>query len=126
MEIEGVKLVKREDAFILDIEGAKAIGISLPTTTVKEIAGETSVAPEGGKVGGKYGSGTEQKWLLMTNKETLIRNYDHLTVMAAKALTHASGSTVQPTDISTFGATGPASFGIGMVLVERKKEEPQA
>jgi hypothetical protein len=126
METDGVKLVKREDAFILDIEGTKAVGISLPTTTVKEIAGETSVAPEGGKVAGKYGSGTERNWVFITNKEMLLRNYDHLTVMAAKALTNASGSTVQPTDISTLGVTGSTSIGIDAVLVVRKKEEPQA
>jgi hypothetical protein len=126
MEIEGVKLLKCEDAFILDIEGTKAAAIRLPKTTVKEITGETSVAPEGGKVGGKYGSGTEQNWVFMTNKEMLLRNYDHLTVMAAKALTNASGSTVQTKDISTYGVTKSASSGIDMVLVESKKEEPQA
>jgi predicted glycoside hydrolase/deacetylase ChbG (UPF0249 family) len=112
MEIEGVKLVKREDAFILDIEGTKAVGIRLPVTTAKEITGEASLAPEGGKLGAKYESGTEQRWFVITDKENpLLRNYNHFTLMAAKGLTHASGSAVLTSDVATYGVS--AVYGKG-------------
>lgn len=124
MEIEGVKLVKREDAFILDIEGTKAVGIRLPVTTAKEIAGEASLAPEGAKAGGKYASGTDQRWLVITDKENpLLRNYDHFTLMAAKGLTHASGSAVLTSDVSTVGLTSLIS---GTVILTKEKKQGES
>jgi len=120
MEIEGVKLVKREDAFILDIEGTKAVGIRLPVTTAKEIAGDVSLAPEGAKAGGEYASRTDQRWFVITDKESpLLRNYDHFTLMAAKGLSHASGSTVQTSDVSTVGVTAVS----GTIVLRREKKE---
>lgn len=129
MEIEGVKLHKVDDAFIMDIEGHTAIGVALPVSKSREVAGEVGATPAAGKVAGKYENETEQRWFIFTDeKNPQLRDYEHLTVMAAKALSEASGSPVRSSEVAVSGTHGvSAPYGIDAVFVgpldEPKKQQ---
>jgi hypothetical protein len=123
LETEDVKLIKREDAFVLDIKGHIAIGVALPVTKSRQIAGEVAGAPGVAKVAGKYEIETEQRWFVFTDeKNPLLRNYEDFTLMAAKGLTQASGSSVQSSKVVVSGVRDVREVGYGIDAVFVKKE----
>lgn len=109
-KVEGVTVepIAGKSGYIMDIEGQKVVAVKLPSTVVKEVAGQAGVdLPKSLEGSAKFATETEQKWLLVTNMQNpLLREYDRLTLLASQGLTTASGAAVPRSNIVLSGGTG--------------------
>jgi hypothetical protein len=119
-KVEGVTCepLDKNAGYKLDIQGSKFVALKLPLSSVWEIAGGVKLdAMHGTEVGGsgKFASETGYKWALITNQQNpLIRDLDNLLVLASKALTNTSGSTISARNIVVSGTT-PVTYHVEVV-----------
>lgn len=87
--------------FALDIGGRKYVAMKLERMTARDIAGQAKVDTSGGGVGGRYASVSDTSWLLIADKQNpmVYDGLGRLLELSSNALTNASGSQVQPTNI---------------------------